>query len=170
MMNILASPSPAGMGIRRRARTGGHMGDAMETVKKQSVMVNLEKEWVDFVQQVGKLSPDEKEAYLKRQGYPNVSTLLAHIFGWWAEAERNITMLKQNPAYQSPNISVEEFNAAVIEKNRNRPEEDVLREWEEVRRRLTVLVGSLNDAQINLEEMQKELYWDITNHYRDHSI
>jgi hypothetical protein len=140
----------------------------METLSKQTVEANLELEWKDFLRVVVELPAGERAAYLLAQGYPTLSSELAHIIAWWLEADHNIRMLMKDATFRLPAMDVEKFNAEVIRLNKDKPEQEVIQEFERVRIQLLELVASLSDAQAQHEEIQKELYWDIVNHYREH--
>jgi hypothetical protein len=142
----------------------------MDYVSKDVVLNNLNKEWKNFLIELISLKDDEKTKYLNKQGYPNNCALLGHIIGWWNEAYINIGKLITNPDYKSPEYDVDKFNANIIEKVKGREEQNVIEEYEALRSALFELISTIQEKRIDIEEMQKELYWNITNHYKDHKI
>jgi hypothetical protein len=140
----------------------------METVTRQIVENNLEREWPEWLRRVTSLSPDDKTAFLRKQGYPSLSSVIAHVVVWWREGDQNIQRVMRDPTFKSPQVNVDAINAAVIEKNKDRPEQELQEEFQQMRMQLVKRVSELTEAQWNHEEIQKELYWDIVNHYAEH--
>lgn len=142
----------------------------MERVSKSCVLHNLEEDWSNYVKRYNSLSQGDKEKFLLNQGYESFSDLLAHIIAWWEEAIINIKAIIENPEYQSPEYEVDAFNAEVVRMNMGKAEKEIIKSFEEKRTELLNLISTLGDKQIQMEEMQKELYWNITNHYQDHTL
>jgi hypothetical protein len=142
----------------------------MEYVSKTFVMNNLNKEWMMFINELKLLKDDERGRYLEKQGYPNVCALLGHIIGWWNEAYINIGLIIANPEYLPTEYDVDIFNANIIENVKGKEEQKVVEEFESLRLKLIELIGTVDESQINNGTIQKELYWNITNHYSDHRI
>jgi hypothetical protein len=142
----------------------------MEKVSKSCVLHNLEEDWSPCVNRYNSLSEEEKEKFLANQGYKSLSDLMAHVIAWWEEAIINLKAIVENPQYQSQEYEVDAFNAEVVRKNAGEDEKEIIKSFEENRKNLLNLISTLGDKQIQMEEMQKELYWNITNHYQDHKL
>jgi hypothetical protein len=142
----------------------------MEEVSKSFVLHNLGEDWSNFLKQYSSLSQEDKEKYLIRQGFNSYSDLLSHIIAWWEEAVINIPAILENPGYKSPEYDVDKFNAEVVRKHKGKNEKETITIFEEKRNRLMGLIATIDEAQIKNAEMQKELYWNITNHFTDHKI
>jgi len=142
----------------------------MEKVTKAQVINNLKNEWPEFKKRFESLSTEQKAQYLQKQGFSSELGMISHIIAWWNDAYKNITNLKMDPGYNSPEQDVDKFNADIVKSSINKPINEVLAEFEVTRNNLIQLVGSLDESNIETNKIQKELFWDITNHYKDHKI
>jgi hypothetical protein len=143
----------------------------MEKVTRNIVINSLENGWDEYIDQLIRLSPIEKEAFLQKQGFRTIADLLAHIVGWWKECMRNITIVQEEPDYKSPlEINVDEYNEKVIEANRNNSDEETIRLFENTKSELKVMLKELPDSVIENEAINDYLYWCITNHIAEHKI
>jgi hypothetical protein len=142
----------------------------MEEVAKKTVLSNLEDDWSIFVHRYVSLSQEEKGKFLANQGFGSFSDLLSHIIAWWEEAIRNIQSIVENPDFVTREYDVDRFNMEAIKKNSGRTEMEIVTEFEDTRKKLSALVSTLNEGQIKNPEAQKQLYWMIANHYKEHHI
>jgi hypothetical protein len=141
----------------------------MEKVTKKQVLNNLENEWPEFIRKIDSLPTERKKLYLQKQGFDTEAALLSHIIAWWKDAYKNIFHMKNDPSFKSPNQDVDKFNAEII-KNSNKLRNEVESDYEQTREKLLQIVESLDDNNFDNPEIQKELFWDITNHLKDHFI
>jgi hypothetical protein len=140
----------------------------MDPVSKSAALNCLERDWSEFVAHFESLAPAAKEKFLQRQGFPDFSALLAHINAWWGEAVANIQALSVNPGVQLKTYDVDRFNAEAVRAAGGKAEPEVVREFEETRKRLLRAVADVNESLVPNPEMQKQFYWMITNHYAEH--
>jgi hypothetical protein len=142
----------------------------MEKVTKAQVVKNLTVEWPDFLKRLSALPGESRAAYLQRQGFSTPVGLLAHVAAWWNDACRNIGRLKSDPDYAPPDQDVDAFNADVVKRSAGKSDSEAAAEFEIARKQLLQLVESLDEAQVENPGIQKELFWDVTNHFRDHRL
>ncbi|MBN2085230.1 MAG: hypothetical protein JW748_08375 [Anaerolineales bacterium] len=140
----------------------------MDPVSKSAALNCLEKEWPGFIVQFESLAPEAKEKFLQRQGFENFSALLAHISAWWGEAIANIRDVVRNPDVELRTYDVDRFNREAVRAAAGKSGKEVALEFEETRKRLLRAVSEVDEALISNPEMQKQLYWMITNHYAEH--
>jgi hypothetical protein len=142
----------------------------MEPVSKRAALVCLENDWPSLVKRVNSLPPREKEIFLDRQGFAGLSDLLSHIVAWWGEALANIQSVEKDADFKTRTYDVDRFNAEAIKAKYGKDEEAVIREFEDARKRLMEAVSALTETQMANGEIQKQLYWMITNHCAEHKL
>ncbi len=140
----------------------------MDPVSKSTALKCLENDWSKFVARFESLNAEEKEKYLRQQGFANFSALLAHLSAWWGEAIANIRAVVDNPDVKLRTYDVDQFNREAVRAAEGRTEKEVVREFEETRRQLLRAVSNLNEALVSNKEIQIQFYWMITNHYAEH--
>jgi hypothetical protein len=142
----------------------------MEKVTKAQVIDNLTVEWTEWRKRMESLSEESGKSYCTRQGFPGRIALVAHIVAWWDDACKNIARLRDHPEWKPPDQDVDAFNADVVKASAGKSLPEVVAEFETARTRLLQLVAALDEGDLENPEIQKELFWDVTNHYRDHRI
>ena len=140
----------------------------MEPVSKSIALDCLKNDWAGYVAHFESLAPDAQGKFLRQQGFESYAGLLVHIIAWWEEAILNIRAFQENPDFKTREYDVDRFNAEAIKRNQGKDEKEIMHEFEETRKRLFGLVSALSEAQIKNREIQTQLYWMISNHYREH--
>ena len=140
----------------------------MDPVSKSAAVKCLENDWPKFIAHYEALAPEAREKFLKRQGFASLSALLAHISAWWGEAIANIQAVVENPGVQLRKYDVDRFNREAVQAAEGKTEQEVVREFEEARRRLLRAVSDVDEALVPNRGMQEQFYWMITNHYAEH--
>jgi len=140
----------------------------VDPVSKHAALNCLENDWAKFVTRFESLAPEVKERFLQRQGFSSFSGLLAHISAWWGEAIANIQAVVENPEVQLRTYDVDQFNLEAVQSAGGKTEQELVREFEETRARLLRAVSNVSEELVPNREMQKQLYWMITNHYAEH--
>ncbi|OGO09575.1 MAG: hypothetical protein A3K46_00660 [Chloroflexi bacterium RBG_13_60_9] len=142
----------------------------MEPVSKRAALECLENDWPSLAKRFMSLPAQEKEKFLDRQGFAGFADLLSHIIAWWGEALTNIQAAAKDADFKTRTYDVDRFNAEAIKAKFGKDEEAVIREFEDARKRLMEAVSALTEAQIANGEIQKQLYWMITNHCAEHKL
>ena len=142
----------------------------MQAFTLRDVMHVLEEGWGEYVKQFNRLSPEERAAFLEKEGFANFHDLLAHVIGWWEEGLWTITGILDDPSFTWEERDTDAFNVELIEKFRSWPEEDLLLHYENVREALLNLVADLPENALNNEDIREWLYADVIEHLEEHRI
>ena len=142
----------------------------MQAFTLRDVMHVLEEGWGEYVKQFNRLSPEERAAFLEKEGFANFHDLLAHVIGWWEEGLWIITGILDDPSFTWEERDTDAFNVELIEKFRSWPEEDLLLHYENVREALLNLVADLPENALNNEDIHEWLYADVIEHLEEHRI
>lgn len=142
----------------------------MKKVSREAVLKSLECEWDQYIDQLARFSPAEKEKFLKKQGFDTMVDFMVHIVGWWQECMRIIGAVQRQPMYQPTNVDVDEYNKKVIEENRGTSEEEIIQLFKNARSAIREMIEKLPDAAIENETINTYMFWCITNHVEEHKI
>ena len=142
----------------------------MEKIDRQNVLAVLTNEWGNYVSKYQSLSPEEQSALLKKQGYPRLADLLAHIAAWWEVGLQAIQNFRTDPDAKQPEIDVDSFNARAVEKVRNTTEGEVIQSFEKMRRKFLDCVTDLSEADFQNEKIVNQIKMELINHLEDHCI
>jgi hypothetical protein len=142
----------------------------MEKVTRDAVIQCLDHEYEDYVNQLGRFSPAEKEEFLQKQGFESMADFLAHIVGWWQECMRIIRVVQQEPDSKPANVNVDEFNVKIIEEFRGKGEDEIVGLFHDVRLEIMGLIDKLPESVIENDTINGYMYWCITNHVEEHPI
>lgn len=142
----------------------------MQEFTLRDVMRVLEEGWGEYVKQFNRLSPEERTAFLEREGFANFHDLLAHIIGWWEEGLWIITGILDDPSFTWKERDVDAYNLELIEKFRAWGDEDLLLHYDNVREAMLNLVADLPENALVNEDIRYWLYEDVITHLEDHRI
>ena len=142
----------------------------MEEFTLRDVMRVLEEGWGEYIKQFDRLSPEERAAFLEKEGFANFHDLLAHVIGWWEEGLWIITGIIDDPSFTWEERDTDAFNLELIEKFRSWREEDLLLHYENVREAMLNLVADLPENALSNEDIRDWLYADVIEHLEDHRI
>lgn len=136
----------------------------------RKVMQVLEEGWGEYITQFDVLSPEEKAAFLQKEGFASFHDLLAHIVGWWEEGLWIITGIIENPSFTWQERDIDAYNLELIEKYRSWSGEDLYLHYENVREALLNLVADLPEDALMNEDIHYWLEEDVIEHLEDHKI
>lgn len=142
----------------------------MQKVARDAVLTSLEREWDIYLDQLVRLSPNERKEFLHKQGFDTMVDFLVHIVGWWQECMRIICVVQQEPNHKPAEVNVDEFNEKVIEENRSKGEEEVIELFTNVKSAIKEMISKLTESAIENETINAYLFWCITNHIEEHKI
>jgi len=142
----------------------------MQAFTLRDVMRVLEEGWGEYVKQFNRLSPEERAAFLEKEGFANFHDLLAHIVGWWEEGLWIITGILDDPSFTWEKRDVDAYNLELIEKFRAWGDEDLLLHYDNVREAMLNLVADLPENALVNEDIRYWLYEDVITHLEDHRI
>jgi hypothetical protein len=136
----------------------------------RDVMRVLEEGWGEYIKQFDALSPEERAAFLEKEGFASFHNLLGHVIGWWEEGLWVITGILDDPSFTWKERDTNAFNLELIEKFRSWREEDLLLHYENVREALLNLVADLPENALNNQDIRDWLYADVIEHLEEHKI
>jgi len=130
----------------------------------------LKKQWGTYVEDYNKLSVDEQQQYLARQGYVRLADLLAHVAAWWQRGMQLIMVYRHDASFQPPDVDVDAFNAEAVASVRFLSEAEVISHFEAVRHQMLELVKGLTEVDLQSEAIKRQLNMDVLGHYQEHLI
>jgi hypothetical protein len=140
------------------------------TDTRRQVLTVLQNEWATYVERFQRLSPEERSAFLEKQGYSRLADLLAHIIGWWEVGYQAIENYLADPQYQKPQYNVDEFNAKAVASVQNLNETTVIQSFEQKRKFLLDWVTKLSDAAFENDKVVNQFNMELIGHLSDHAI
>lgn len=139
---------------------------------RPELLQRLGRAWEEFKDSYAGLS----EAELLKPGVTgawSVKDLIAHVTWWEAEALTHLPHIlagRRPPRYSVMYGGIDAFNARMTELKRDLSLADVLREQDDVHRRLVALVQDAPDAQLTGEtRFRRRLRLDTYGHYPKHA-
>ena len=102
----------------------------MASVTRKELLDSLGQEWGTYVERYRNLTEDEKKRFVKKQGYARFADILAHFIAWWEEGIKALERMPIDPAYQSPEFGVDEFNAQAVKRYSGSGEEEIINTFE----------------------------------------
>ncbi len=127
-------------------------------------------EWKSFPRKFRGLSPDDQAAYLRQQGFGSLQDLLAHLAGWWEEADGIIRDRIAGHTRPPRNYDIDGFNASSMARFKETPEANVLAWYESQRGRLEATVSGLTDEWMQVPTVCDWLDAVILDHLKVHGL
>jgi hypothetical protein len=142
----------------------------MDDFSLENVKKCLKKQWGSYVERVNQLSPEERQRYLKHQGYARLADLLAHVAAWWQRGMQLIMVYQRDSSFQPPDVDVDAFNAEAVASVRNLSEAEVIAHYEGRRLQMLELIKSLTEVDLQSDPIKRQLNMDVVGHYEEHII
>ena len=142
----------------------------MADVTREQTIGALQNGWATYVSRYLKLTPEEQEQFLARQGFARFADLLGHVTAWWQEGEMVINGILKDPEYKWASYEVDAFNAQAVRRFGDLDEQDVINSFELARISFTALVHELPDDAFENKKIASWLYADVVEHLQDHDI
>jgi hypothetical protein len=142
----------------------------METIDRKKVIRLLTEDWANYVPRFQALPAEAKAAFLQKQGYKDLTGLLAHIVAWWELGMKAIRSFHDDPNARQPEIEMDPFNAKAVEKARGIPEGEEIRIFELRRQEFSRLIEGLTEEDLQDERVVTQIKWELVNHLEDHRI
>ncbi len=136
----------------------------------QAIFVQAIDEWGSYVDKFKRLSLEEREAFLKDQGFASLHDLLAHVAVWWEEASGIIRDAIDQRGRPLRKYDFDEFNAASLVRFRGTSEAHLLAWYETQRQQMRELVLSLTGEQLKIRRIQGWLNGVILEHLKEHGL
>ncbi len=141
-------------------------------MERQKLLRRLDEAWEDLKASYAGLSTEE----LLEPGVAgdwSVKDLIAHVTWWEEEALTHLPVIlagRRPPRYSTTYGGIDAFNAKRMDQRRSLSISEVLRQRDDVHRRLTGLVESAPAEQLAGEtRFRRRLRLDTYAHYREHA-
>ena len=139
---------------------------------KQQLLKRLEMKWAAIKESYTGLS-DSQLTEPGVVGNWSVKDILAHVTTWEEEALKYLPVILEGgtpPRYRVAYGGIDAFNALMTERKKSLPLSEVLRQVDEVHRRLLDLIQSAPEDQFAREtRFRRRLRLDTYHHYPQHA-
>ncbi|MBN2083692.1 MAG: hypothetical protein JW748_00610 [Anaerolineales bacterium] len=142
----------------------------MASVSRKELLDALEQEWGTYVERYRNLTEDGKKAFVSKQGYVRFADVLAHFIAWWEEGIKALERMPVDPAYQSPDFGVDEFNAQAVNRFSGSGEEEIIGIFEALRQSMVRLVADLPESAFHEKRIADRLHIEIIGHMQEHKF
>jgi hypothetical protein len=140
------------------------------TISREQILETLQSGWGNYAARFHQLSPLTQAAELNRQGYARFADILAHVIAWWRDGLQAIPSILADPAYRSPDIDVDPFNARAVIAFRDMAEPAVQKIFDDTHRQWIDLVNALPDQAFRDERIAKRLEIEVIGHLQEHEL
>jgi hypothetical protein len=144
--------------------------DGMATVTRKELLDALNRDWGTYVERYRNLTEEGKRQFVKKQGYARFADVLAHFVAWWEEGIKALERMPLDPAYQSPDFGVDEFNARAVKRFSGSGEEEIIEVFENLRRALVRLVADLPESAFYEKRITDRLHIEVIGHMEEHKF
>jgi hypothetical protein len=144
--------------------------DAMPEVTRKELLQALDQEWGTYVERYQQLSDEGKKRFLRAQGFARFADILAHFIAWWEEGIKALEKMPRDPAYPSPDYSVDDFNARAIKRFSAMDENAIIDIFENQRREMIRLVSDLPEEAFREKRISDRLHIEILGHMEEHKF
>jgi hypothetical protein len=142
----------------------------MPNFTRDQFQSRLQNDWLAYLNRFDHLSPDGRQAFLEKQGYARIGSLLGHIIAWWQDGAQAIQTMRANPAFPLGDYDVDTFNARAVETFSQYDDAEVRQMYLAQAQAMLDLVGALTDAEINQDNINTRLYYEILSHWNEHAL
>ncbi len=142
----------------------------MASVSRKELLDALDKEWGTYVERYRAKTDEGKKRFVKKQGYSRFADILAHFIAWWEEGIKALEQMPIDPAYQSPDFGVDEFNAQAVNRFSGSGEEEIIKTFEGLRQSMARLVAGLPDSAFHEKRIADRLHIEIIGHMEEHKF
>jgi hypothetical protein len=136
---------------------------------QEQLLACLQNDWGSYLPRFERFSAEQQVAFLKKQGYARFGDLLAHVIAWWQEAFPAIENMLEDPAYRSPDVDVNAFNAQAVANFSELDEPAIILSFETLRAAWLDLVSALPDEAFQDPRICHRLHIEIIGHFHEHA-
>lgn len=141
-------------------------------MKRPQALKRLDAAWTDFEQSFAGLS-DEQLMFRGVTGQWSVRDIIAHVTWWEEEALKHLPLVREGgrpPRYSVTYGGIDAFNALMTEQRHDLSLAEVLRQHDEVHRRLVAYVQRAPEELFTREtRFRRRLRLDTYGHYPKHA-
>jgi hypothetical protein len=144
-------------------------GGSMKEITRELILDQLNEGWGDYVESFMRLPPDGQKQFLQKQGYATLYGLLGHVIAWWELGKYTIEQILIEPDFNSTQVDVDQFNAEAVERFSDYDEDEIIEEFEKMRRLMLVFVEGLPDSAFINKRINERLYVEVIDHFEEHN-
>ena len=145
-----------------------HAREHLVACSKFLVLDTLEYEYSTLIEKFDAL--EDKNEYLKKEGFECFEDILAHIIGWWDEGEKVIREIQKDSAFVYDEPEVDSFNQKLVEEYKNMNPADVRNTFEQKRIEMLNSVKSLDESLFDNQIVERWLAADVVEHFDEHDM
>jgi hypothetical protein len=142
-----------------------HAREHLVVCNKFLVLDTLEHEYPTLIEKFDAL--EDKNEYLKKEGFESFEDMLAHIIGWWDEGVKVIEGFKKDPNFVYAEPEVDSFNQKLVEQYRN---VDVRNIFEQKRNEMIKLIKESSESIFENQTIERWLAVDVVEHFDEHDV
>ncbi len=132
------------------------------------ILDTLQNEWNTYTDDFEKI--EDKDAFLKKQGFENFRELLGHVIGWWEEGESIITGVLKDLNFKWQERDTDAYNAELIVKYNKLSDAEVQKQFERKRQAMIKLVNELPEEAFTNRDIEGWLAADVVEHFDEHAV
>jgi hypothetical protein len=144
-----------------------HAREHLVALSRFLAVDTLENEWSEYIERFNKL--EDKDTFVKKQGFESFHDILAHVIGWWDEGERIITAILKDPSFTWQELD-DVYNVELVEKYKNVSQTDVESLFESKRRGYIKLAKELSEEAFTNKDVENWLAADVVKHFDEHAL
>jgi hypothetical protein len=142
----------------------------MPELTRQDLVTALNQGWACYVPTFRRFSEPERAVFLEKQGYARLADLLGHVVAWWERGLEDIPQMLEDPAYQSPNVDVDDFNAQAVYRFRLMDEDAMIRSFLNLIAAWLDLIENLPEEALADTRIRDRLHIELVGHLEEHII
>jgi hypothetical protein len=142
----------------------------MSEVTRQELINALDEGWGNYVPRFRQFSAQERAAFLQAQGYARLADLLGHVVAWWEQALQALPNLLEDPAFQTPDVDVDTFNAEAVSRFSELDEDSLVCSFLNLRSAWVDVVNNLPDEAFQDPRVCAKLHIELVGHLAEHAI
>jgi hypothetical protein len=143
-----------------------HAREHLVALSRFLTLDTLENEWSTYIQRYEAL--ENKEEFLKKQGFKKFEDILAHIVGWWDEGAKIIRGVMNDPNFVYEEPDTDKFNADLLVLYKITSASDIRRLFESKRLEMIDLVRDMPESAFENQTIENWLAADVVEHYDEH--
>jgi hypothetical protein len=132
------------------------------------VLDTLEHEYSTLIEKFDAL--EDKNEYLKKEGFERFEDILAHIIGWWDEGVKVLEGFTKDSKFVYDEPEVDSFNQKLVEQYKNLSTDEVRKAFEQKRIKMIELVKDLNENLFDIQTVERWLAADVVEHFDEHDM
>ncbi len=147
-----------------------HAREHLVVLNRFITLDTLQNEWATYIRDFNSLKSKEQKEFLSKQGWSSFHDLIAHVTGWWEETRHVVNGILNDPGFLRQDHDTDSFNAELAKKFSVWSDEDLFKQYEEVRLAMVGLVERLPEEAFRNKEIEDRLASDVVRHYDEHAI